>query len=98
MNVRFTPLARAEFRQAVDYYEQQQKGLGRAFASDVAHAVGQIRDHPRGWTAISKYPRRFRIHRFPYGVLYCIEAELVVIVGVVDLRRSPGAWTQRRGG
>jgi toxin ParE1/3/4 len=34
---------------------------------------------------------------FPYGVLYTIEAEFILIVAVMHCSREPGYWKRRIG-
>jgi len=39
--------------------------------------------------------RRRLIRRFPFGILYRIEPEEIVIVAVAHLLRKPGYWRKR---
>jgi len=35
------------------------------------------------------------VRRFPFGILYRIEPEQIVVVAVMHLRRRPGYWRDR---
>lgn len=39
--------------------------------------------------------RRFLVRRFPYGILYTIEADHILILAIMHLSREPGYWRHR---
>jgi len=39
--------------------------------------------------------RRALVHRFPYGVLYVLERDRLLIIAVMHLHRQPGYWQNR---
>ncbi len=48
--------------------------------------------------AVPSYPKTLRrriLRRFPFGFLYAIEPERIVIVAVAHLKRRPGYWKDR---
>jgi plasmid stabilization system protein ParE len=92
MHVEFLTSAQAELAEAVDYYNSQRKGLGFEFAEEIQRIV----QHPRAWTNLSKRTRRCRTQRFPYGVIYQIKDNTILIVAVMHLRREPRQWKDRR--
>ena len=47
------------------------------------------------WPVIEAELRRRLVRRFPFGILYRIEPEEIVIVAVAHLRRKPGYWRER---
>ena len=51
----FHPEAGAEFEEAVDYYEERRKGLGRDFAKEVCSAIVllSVRKHGLLWKTVS---------------------------------------------
>ena len=89
---RFTSAALNELRLAVFYYENQEAGLGAALLDEVEKAVGRILAAPEAWKRLSPRTRRCLIHRFPYGLLYQIRSEEILIVSVMNLRRNPESW------
>ena len=95
MNVRFLSPARKEFRETVRYYEGQRAGRGVEFRDEVYAAIERIRKHPKAWRELSANTRRHRIHRFPYGVIYAIEAGEILILAVAHAHREPEYWRGR---
>ena len=97
MNVEFHSAAERELRQAVDYYNDQQPDLGYEFAAEVEEAVERIRSSPDAWAWISQQDnlRRCQTHRFPYGLIYQVQPNRVLIIAVMHLKRRPGYWNDR---
>jgi plasmid stabilization system protein ParE len=96
VNVEFHSRAAAELDEAVDYYNQRVPQLGREFAEEVRAAVTRIQDRPEAWTLLSDDGiRRCVTHRFPYGIIYQVQPQRVVIIAVAHLRRRPGYWRRR---
>ncbi|OGW13567.1 MAG: hypothetical protein A3G93_10400 [Nitrospinae bacterium RIFCSPLOWO2_12_FULL_45_22] len=89
------PEAEQEMLEAARYYEAQATGLGVDYLSEVEHAVRTIEEVPATWPIIEGELRRRLIRRFPFGILYRIEPEEIVIVAVAHLRRKPGYWKER---
>lgn len=85
-----------DLRKAFDYYEAERNGLGSQFAQCVAEAVDRLCTNPRAWQRIGRRIRRCLPNRFPYGVLYAIKRDAIVIVAVMDLRRHPDTWRHRQ--
>src|ERR1043165_1592780 len=89
---RFTSAALTELTQATIYYEQRENGLGAAFVDEVEATLGRILQHPTAWHPLSSRTRRCRTHRFPFGLIYQIRADEILITSVMDLRRDPAGW------
>jgi len=47
---------------------------------------------------LSKHTRRCLVHRFPYGVIYQVTGEVILIIAVMQLNRKPGYWRGRSAG
>ncbi len=91
-NYRFTSAALAELKEATLYYEEKENGLGAVFLDEVDAAVERILDHPHAWHPVSARTRRCRTHRFPFGLLYQLRSDEILITAVMDLRRDPTRW------
>lgn len=96
MTFAFHPEAQDEFEEAVLYYEGCEPGLGWDFALEVRETIQNVITFPRTWPALEGDVRRCLTHRFPYGVLYSIEGDAVLILAVMHLHRDPGYWKGRR--
>jgi len=95
MRIEFHPEALAEFRAAAEYYEKQQRDLGRRFINAVESAIAHVADSPASWRIVEDDVRRYLTKVFPYAVLYSIEDGYVLIVAVMHCRREPGYWRNR---
>lgn len=71
MIVRFLAVAEAEL-EAMAHYERQLAGLGTDFAAQVRHGLQRIEEFPDAWQALGPRVRRYRLSRFPYGLVYAM--------------------------
>jgi hypothetical protein len=95
MKVEFLYPAESEFTQAIGYYNGESEGLGYEFAAEVKRTIGRIMEYPNAWAQLSKRTRRCRTNRFPYGVIYQVRSDTILIVGVMHLHRDPQSWKDR---
>lgn len=87
--------ARREFLDAVAYYESCEPGLGKRFHQAVVSATQRIQTMPLNYRVIHTPFRRCMVSHFPYGLLYTIEPEYIVIIAVAHAKRKPGYWMER---
>jgi toxin ParE1/3/4 len=95
MRHEFHPEALAEYEQAVLYYVERDPLVGQRFVAAVEDAIDRILDAPTRWRVLEEDVRRCLTRVFPYGVLYTIEPEFVLIVAVMHCSREPGYWKHR---
>jgi plasmid stabilization system protein ParE len=95
MKFRLHRAAEREVAEAIEYYDAQQAGVGADFAGEVARGIRQVLDHPNAWQRVERGLRRYRLHRFPYGLVYQVMGNELVIVAVMHLSRDPGYWVDR---
>lgn len=69
--------AELEMLNAARYYELQVPGLGDAFLDKIDSATADITEHPDRWPIVRSNIRSRLIHRFPYGLLYRIDSEIL---------------------
>lgn len=89
---RFTSAALSELREGILYYESKEPGLGAKFLDEIDGAIDRILRFPHAWHPVSARSRRCRTHRFPFGLLYQIRSDEILITAVMDLRRDPRRW------
>jgi plasmid stabilization system protein ParE len=92
MTYRFLSPAQRELAEAADYYEHTVPGLGLEFLDEVERTVNRILLQPEAWMRVSERHRRCLARRFPYGLIYSVEGDVVTIAAVFHLRRHPDAW------
>jgi plasmid stabilization system protein ParE len=92
----FTSRARAELIDAQDWYEHESPGLGRRFRAAVDTAVQRISVAPRQFPVIYKNVRRALLRRFPYALIFVIEAdESLTVIACFHGNRDPVLWRKR---
>jgi plasmid stabilization system protein ParE len=89
---RLTSAALSELREAALYYERTEPGLGLKFLGEIDETIERILRFPRAWHPVSARSRRCRTHRFPFGILYQVRSDEILITAVMDLRRDPRRW------
>ena len=95
MKYYFHPAAEKELNDAVDYYNECQRGLGLEFAKEIYRTVKNILSFPHSWASLSENTRRCLTNRFPYGVIYQATAKEIFIIAVMQLNREPEYWKDR---
>ncbi len=69
MTIRFLTVAQAELDDAVAWYDVLSPDLGNAFLAEVTKAFGWIAQFPLAWHPMSRDIRRYRLARFPCGIV-----------------------------
>jgi hypothetical protein len=95
MKVRFLQVAKVELDETVNYYNQERSDLGYEFLWEVFFAINRIEQFPQAWAVFHGDARRCLIRRFPYGIVYIHEDDLLVILAVAHLHREPDYWIDR---
>jgi len=95
MHIRFLEVAPLELDEAVEYYDNEEPGLGRAFLEEVLSALDRIGSFPEAWQPCSMRTRRCRTRRFPYGVIYQIRKDGILVIAIANLHRKPDYWKDR---
>jgi len=94
VKVRILSCAEREFADAVDFYNTERPGLGYEFAQEVQNTLDRIGAFPEAWPLFSNRTRRCIVRRFPYGVLYQVRADCVLVVAFLHMKKSPNTWQQ----
>jgi len=97
MKFEFLEIAQFELDDSFEYYEFLQKGLGYKFLDEVKDAINRIEIFPYTWQSITKNTRRCLVKNFPYGVIYKIYKEKILIIAIANLHRRPNYWGDRIG-
>jgi plasmid stabilization system protein ParE len=94
MTVTMLAAAEADLDEAFEFYESKQEHLGAELVAEFRRAVDRIITFPQGWRALDETYRRCKIHRFPYGVVYKVAGDIIIITAVAHLSREP-FWQDR---
>ena len=95
MVVRLHPEALAEYAEAAGFYEERAPGLGLEFFDEVQRVLRLIGETPGVGSPLKAPYRRAYCRRFPFGVIYREDEDVVWVQAVMHLRRRPGYWKDR---
>ena len=95
MKVSFLTLAQQELDYAVVWYNEQAAGLGHEFLDELDRAVRRAAAFPMSCPEMEPGVRRCLLARFPYGLIYGVDNETIVVVAVAHLHREPRYWVDR---
>jgi len=87
--------ARAEVRAAYRWYENEKKGLGERFLAALRESENRIQTLPLSFPVVYRTTRRVFLKRFPYGLLFRLENDEVIVVACYHVRRDPEGWMRR---
>lgn len=95
MRIRFLEIAQIELDDAIEYYNYEAPGLGEAFLTEVLNTLDRIGEYPEAWQSSSKRTRRCQTRRFPYGIMYQVRKDEILVVAIANLHRKPDYWKDR---
>lgn len=89
------PEARADIREAREWYEESRPELGREFLAAVREVLEAVEESPLRFPRVRSEVRRAPLRRFPYGILYIPEADGPIVLACFHARRDPKIWQAR---
>lgn len=95
MNIEILAAAESEIEGAYDYYERQAEGLGSRFLDELIYGFKNIKRYPGAWPNFSGRTKRCLLAKFPYGVIYQLRKDKILVVAVTHLHRKPEYWKDR---
>ena len=95
MKLRFLILAQRELDDAVAWYNEQAAGSGQEFLDELDRVVRRAVTFPMSCPEIEPGVRRCLLARFPYGLIYGVDGETLVVIAVAHLHREPRYWVDR---
>jgi plasmid stabilization system protein ParE len=95
MQVFIRPEALAEVREACRWYDERVPGLGTEFARAVDAAISAAARNPDGYPVVEGEMRRVLLRRFPYSIVYGIDAPKLIVIACFHHRRDPKVLARR---
>jgi hypothetical protein len=83
------PRAVLMIKDAYDWYQEQRKGLGEIFLTELDRCFKRLKINPTNNPKIIRNYRQARLQRFPYVVLFEIIKTDIVVLSVFHTRRNP---------
>ena len=90
------PRAELDVAAAYQWYESERAGLGVQFLNQLSVTYDRIAEDPRRYQDLESGIRRALLRRFPYAVYFAVESDLVVVLAVLHVSRTPAEWQRRR--
>jgi toxin ParE1/3/4 len=91
----FHPEADLEVVQSADWYDSEKPGLGASFLDEIDAALRRISATPDAFGTLTRDIRMHLLHHFPYGIVYRVEADRILVIAVMHLHREPHYWEHR---
>jgi plasmid stabilization system protein ParE len=97
MRVRLLRSAELELFEAFEYYNalDDDGRIADRFLDEVEQAKRSIAERPRAWMEIEPGVRQKVLHRFPFALIYEIDADEIRVFAVAHHSRRPGYWRDR---
>jgi plasmid stabilization system protein ParE len=99
MKIQILDEAQADLREGVEFYEQQNVGLGTYFLDTIFSDIDSLILYAGVHIELNSYYRLLS-KTFPYAVYYQIDGGIIKIYAILDCRRNPKRTieklTQRR--
>jgi plasmid stabilization system protein ParE len=89
------PAAEADLVAACGWYNEKRRGLADRFLDAATAAAGFIAEHPEAYQVLHRGARRAPLRGFPYGLLFRVHTDVIIVVGVFHARWDPKAWRHR---
>ncbi|HEY5279008.1 MAG TPA: type II toxin-antitoxin system RelE/ParE family toxin [Pseudolabrys sp.] len=86
--------AEAEATDAATWYEQKSQTLAARFAREFRSTLARIIGNPFQYQIIEDEMRRAPLAGFPYGILYVVSDDEVVILSCFHGSRDPAGWRE----
>ena len=95
LKIVFRRIARTELREAKQWYDARQPGLGKRFVEAVEQKLKLIEQNPTLYRIAHRDTREAIVDGWPYVIYYRIETSRIVIIAVFHGRRDPTIWRDR---
>ena len=96
MKIKIHELANNEFKDAIDWYENQSKGLGNRFKETVINQIKKIDKNPEWFLKETDNIYKAYIPKFPYKILFSINKDMLIIWAIAHMHREPWYWQSRK--
>jgi plasmid stabilization system protein ParE len=93
--VDFLPGARLDFDASFDWYAARSSMAAERFSNAVEAAVARISQYPEQFAGIDTRHRECIVKRFPFRIVFRVEANRIVVVAVAHAKRRPNYWAGR---
>jgi plasmid stabilization system protein ParE len=98
VRVRFRREAVADVIDALTWYRERGLELGEEFLRALDSCIATIQRLPESHPIVYRDIRRALMNRFPYGVFYVREGNVITVLACFHAKRNPTTWKERARG
>jgi plasmid stabilization system protein ParE len=95
VSVDLLPAARQDFDESFDWYACRSSEAAERFSRAVDDALRRIAKTPNQFAKVDRRHLACPVTRFPFRIIYRIEADRILVVVVVHAKRRPFYWKGR---
>lgn len=95
MKIEVLEVARQEYRDALDYYQDKSPVVAAKFKEFLKSQLDKIRQHPDSWMLVRPKIRKCLGQEFPYDIIYEKTESVILILAVAHKKRKPNYWAER---
>jgi plasmid stabilization system protein ParE len=95
MRLVILPHASLELREAIEYYESEQAGLGERLWDEFDKHLSWIAENALTPRLRSGDYRRVNLRVFPYYIAYAVRGDAIVVLAISHSSRRPEHWVDR---
>lgn len=95
LSIAVEPEAEDDLLEAFEWYLKRRDGLGHEFIECVDDAFERISKNAEQFAVCYRNARQALVRRFPYVVVFVVEAKEASIIAVFHGRRDPRQWQAR---
>lgn len=92
------PLAEIEIAEALEWYDKEKEGLGLELLKQIDECLELISKNPECFQKRYREVKIVFTKRFPYGVHYTSEFDVIYVHAVLHTKRRPRAQVKRGDG
>lgn len=92
VKAKIAPRAHDDIQQGINYYNEQEKGLGKKFHAEVKSSIASIKKNPFYQIRYDKV-RCLPVHKFPFMIHFTVDEEnnIAIIYAVINTSLDPNA-------
>jgi len=94
--LKFSARALREIGESREWYESQSPGLGDEFVAAIELQLKRLEQAPLLYAEVIPGVRRALLPRFPLGLFYAMQGDLVHVLAVLHDARNPAGWPRTR--
>jgi len=95
MKIKFQKIAKEEYDDALNYYNDENKTLGIKFKNEIKQSINNISKFPTLYPKINEHIRKCVTHTFPFTIFYIIKDDSIFILAIANHYKNPEYYIQR---